>query len=40
VLAYASLADVCIVDTATAACPTLQCTARIKGWQGRTCQKY
>jgi hypothetical protein len=35
-----ALSDICVVDAPTASCPTLSCTTVLKGWNGRTCQKY
>jgi len=37
---FSSLADVCVVNKPVAACPEVECKTRIKGWFGRTCQKY
>jgi hypothetical protein len=34
------LTDICIVNQATSTCPQLNCTSFLKGWSGRTCQKY
>jgi hypothetical protein len=34
------LTDICVVNQATSTCPQLNCTTFLKGWSGRTCQKY
>jgi hypothetical protein len=34
------LTDICVVNEASFTCPQLSCTTFLKGWSGRTCQKY